>query len=180
MAGAGTEVLQGAGYPTLAPKNGPTLDDSVVYYENGYAADAVQIAELLGLEPTQIEPMPSDPGVPIEDANVIAILGSTRTTDRRRSGEMSIGVSGRWPATRSGSSREGSGVGTPRSLLTTSSSVHHFEPWKAIASNVSSLRLGQRRLLGPGHVDELVLIEVEPGEGELDALGPHHRPHRPT
>lgn len=75
VAGAGTEVVQGAGYPTLAPKNGPTLDDSVVYYENGYAADAVQIAELLGLRATQIEPMPSDPGVPIEDANIIAILG---------------------------------------------------------------------------------------------------------
>lgn len=75
VAGAGTETLQAAGYPTLSPKNGPTLDDSVVYYGNGYAADAVKIAGLLGLEPTQIEPMPSDPGVPIEEANVIAILG---------------------------------------------------------------------------------------------------------
>ena len=75
VAGAGTETLQSAGYPTLAPKNGPTMEESVVYYGTGYAADASQIAELLGLEPNQIEPMPSDPGVPVDDANIIAILG---------------------------------------------------------------------------------------------------------
>ncbi len=75
VAGAGTSAVEDAGYPTLDPKNGPTLDDSVVYYVSGYAADAAAVAEVLGLEPTQIEPMPSDPGVPIEGAHVIAILG---------------------------------------------------------------------------------------------------------
>ncbi|MCP3988689.1 MAG: LytR C-terminal domain-containing protein [Actinomycetia bacterium] len=75
VAGAGTETLQAAGYPTLSPKNGPTLDTSVVYYISGYAADAVKVAEVLGLQPTQIEPMPSDPGVPLEEAKIVAILG---------------------------------------------------------------------------------------------------------
>lgn len=75
VAGAGTETLQAAGYPTLSPKNGPTLETSVVYYTSGYAADAIKIAEVLGLEPTQIEPMPSDPGVSLDDAKIIAILG---------------------------------------------------------------------------------------------------------
>ena len=75
VAGAGTEQVQAAGYPTLSPKNGPTSDDSVVYYASGYAADAVAVAEVLGLDPTAIEPMPSDPGVPIEGAHVIVILG---------------------------------------------------------------------------------------------------------
>lgn len=75
VAGAGTEALEAAGYTALSPKNGPTLDDSVVYYVNGYVADAAQVAELLGLEPSQIAPMPSDPGIPIEGAQVIAILG---------------------------------------------------------------------------------------------------------
>ena len=75
VAGAGTETLQAAGYPTLSPKNGPTIDASVVYYRSGYAADAAKIAEVLGLEPTQIEPMPADPGVDIADAHVLALLG---------------------------------------------------------------------------------------------------------
>lgn len=75
VAGAGTETLQAAGYPTLSPKNGPTVDTSVVYYRSGYAADAAKIAEALGLQPTQIEPMPADPGVDIADAHVLALLG---------------------------------------------------------------------------------------------------------
>jgi len=75
VAGAGTEALEAAGYPALSPKNGPTMDDSVAYYVDGYVADAARVAEVLGLEPTQIAPMPSDPGVPIEGAHVIVILG---------------------------------------------------------------------------------------------------------
>lgn len=75
VAGAGTETLDAAGYATLSPKNGPTVDDSVVYYRSGYAADAAKVAEVLGLDPTQIEPMPADPGVDIGDAKVLALLG---------------------------------------------------------------------------------------------------------
>jgi hypothetical protein len=75
VAGAGTEAVIAAGYQTLPPKNGPTMDASVVYYANGYAAEAAGVAEVLGLEPTAIEAMPSDPGVEIEGANLIALLG---------------------------------------------------------------------------------------------------------
>lgn len=75
VAGAGTAVLAEAGYDTLDPKNGPTMDDSLVYYISGFAADAVLVAETLGLDPTAIEPMPSDPGVELADAKVIVILG---------------------------------------------------------------------------------------------------------
>jgi LytR cell envelope-related transcriptional attenuator len=75
VAGAGTEKLHAAGYPTLPPKNGPTMDDSVVYYANGFAAEAAGVAVVLGLEPTKIAPMPADPGLPIEGADVIAVLG---------------------------------------------------------------------------------------------------------
>jgi hypothetical protein len=76
VAGAGTETLQAAGYPTLSPKNGPAVDDSVVYYRSGYAADAAKVAELLGLDPTQIEPLPADPGIEIADAQIVALLGA--------------------------------------------------------------------------------------------------------
>jgi len=75
VAGAGTAVLAEAGYDTLDPKNGPTMDDSIVYYISGFAADAVVVAETLGLDPTAIEPMPSDPGVELADSKVIVILG---------------------------------------------------------------------------------------------------------
>ena len=75
VAGAGTEAVVAAGYQTLPPKNGPTTETSIVYYANGYAAEAATVAELLGLELTAIEAMPSDPGVPIEGAHLIALLG---------------------------------------------------------------------------------------------------------
>jgi hypothetical protein len=75
VAGAGTEKLAAAGFVTLSPKNGPTMEDSVVYYATGFAAEAAAVATALGLEPTMIAPMPADPGVPVDNANVIAILG---------------------------------------------------------------------------------------------------------
>jgi len=75
VAGAGTEAAKAAGYPTLSAKNGPTRDDSVVYYIEGYAADAIGVAEALGLEPDEIEAMPTDPGVSRNDAHIIVILG---------------------------------------------------------------------------------------------------------
>ncbi|MEM8923780.1 MAG: LytR C-terminal domain-containing protein [Actinomycetota bacterium] len=75
VASAGTEILQAAGYDTLDPKNGPTMDDSFVYYISGFAADATLIAETLGLDPTAITPMPADPGVELDNAKVIVLLG---------------------------------------------------------------------------------------------------------
>ncbi len=75
VAGAGTEALQNAGYAMLPPKNGPTMDDSVIWYTTGYAAEAAQIATVLGLEPTRIAPIPDDPGLPVDGAQVVAVLG---------------------------------------------------------------------------------------------------------
>ena len=60
------------------------MDDSVVYYANGYAADAASVADLLGLEATAIEAMPSDPGVPIDGANLIQYLYSSYPDTRDR------------------------------------------------------------------------------------------------
>lgn len=75
VAGAGTEKVNAAGYATLPPKNGPTMDESIVYYTTGYAAEAAAVAVALGLEPSRIGPLPTDPGVPVDNANVVAILG---------------------------------------------------------------------------------------------------------
>lgn len=79
IAGAGTSLLDQAGYVTLSPKNAPATDTSIIYYVEEYSADAAQVARLLGVPETSISPMPADPGIPIEGAQVIAILGSDTT-----------------------------------------------------------------------------------------------------
>lgn len=77
VAGSGTTELAAAGYVPLPPKNGPQREDSIVYYVEGYVADAQKVAELLGLEAEATEPMPDDPGIPVDGAQVIVILGAT-------------------------------------------------------------------------------------------------------
>ena len=77
VASAATEVLKEAGYTTIPPKNGPTLTNSIAYYLEGYEADAALIAGLLAVEAGQVQPMPEDPGVPIDDAKVIVVLGTS-------------------------------------------------------------------------------------------------------
>ncbi len=80
IAGAGTRVLDQAGYDTLGAKNADSPSDtSIVYYIDGYQADAAQAARLLGVPEVNIAPMPADPGVPIEDAMLVVILGADTT-----------------------------------------------------------------------------------------------------
>ncbi len=75
VAGAGTDLLTQAGYVALAPKNAPTVANSVVYYIEGYEADAAQVARLALMGETAIAPMPADPGIEIDGAQLIVILG---------------------------------------------------------------------------------------------------------
>ncbi|MEZ5229685.1 MAG: LytR C-terminal domain-containing protein [Acidimicrobiales bacterium] len=75
VAGAGTDLLTQAGYIALSPKNAPTVANSVVYYIEGYEADAAQVARLTLMGETAIAPMPADPGVPIDGAQLVVILG---------------------------------------------------------------------------------------------------------
>lgn len=79
VAGTGTSVLEAAGYRTLAPRNAPTMNAGVVYYTEGFDGNAAQVAGILGMAPTAIAPMPDAPPVPLEGANVLAILGSDTT-----------------------------------------------------------------------------------------------------
>ena len=76
---AGTALLDDAGYVTLSAKNAPPTPNSIVYYLETYEADAAQVARLLGVPETAIAPMPADPGIPVDDAHVIAILGRDTT-----------------------------------------------------------------------------------------------------
>lgn len=75
VATAGTDLLTQAGYKALSPKNAPTVANSVVYYIEGYEADAAQVARLTLMGETAIAPMPADPGIAIDGAQLIVILG---------------------------------------------------------------------------------------------------------
>lgn len=79
VAGAGTDILNQAGYPSLTPKNASPAAASVVYYVEGYEGDAAAVARLLNLNETAIAPMPGDPGIPIDSAHLVIILGSDTT-----------------------------------------------------------------------------------------------------
>ncbi len=79
IAGAGTNLLDQAGYITLGPKNAPPSPSSIIYYVETYEADAAQVARLLGVPETAIAPMPADPGIPQGEAQIVAILGRDTT-----------------------------------------------------------------------------------------------------
>lgn len=77
VAGRGSTVLANAGYAMLSAKNSSvSLASTAVYYVEGYGADAEVVATLLNVPITNIAPMPSDPGVEVETATVVVILGS--------------------------------------------------------------------------------------------------------
>lgn len=75
VAGEGTNILAAAGYATLSPKNAETIDVSTVYFVPGYSKDAELVAQLLNVQPANILPMPANPGMPVGDAMVVAVLG---------------------------------------------------------------------------------------------------------
>ncbi len=75
VAGAGTNILVSAGYAALSPKNAETIDVSTVYYLPGYSKDAELVAQLLSVNAANVLPMPPNPGMPVGDAHVVAVLG---------------------------------------------------------------------------------------------------------
>ena len=79
IATVGTDLVSGAGYAILGPKNAPAASQSIVYYLDGYQADAVEVARLLNIPATQTAPMPADPGIPVAEAHLIAIIGADTT-----------------------------------------------------------------------------------------------------
>lgn len=80
VAGRGSTVLSNAGYTLLSAKNSDIkLASTAVYYLEGYGADAEVVATLLNVPITNIAPMPADPGVAVDTATVVVILGSDTT-----------------------------------------------------------------------------------------------------
>jgi hypothetical protein len=77
LAARASRRLQSVGYGTLDPKNrdGEPIDESYVYYVDGFKLDGIQIATLLNIAESQVRPLLDDPGVSTDGADVIVILG---------------------------------------------------------------------------------------------------------
>lgn len=77
LAGRATRRLEGDGYGTLEAvnKEGEPIDDSFVYYVDGYKVEAIQIAGILSIAEAQVRPLLGDPGLSTDGADVIVVLG---------------------------------------------------------------------------------------------------------
>lgn len=79
LAGRATDRLGSAGYGTLTPENkeGDPMDESFVYYIDGFKVDAIQIATVLKIAEGQVRPLLDNPGVSTEGADVVVVLGQS-------------------------------------------------------------------------------------------------------
>lgn len=77
LAGRASRKLENLAYGTLEARNkeGDPIDESFVYYVDGFKLDAIQVATLLNIAQSQVRPLLDSPGVPIDGADVIVILG---------------------------------------------------------------------------------------------------------
>lgn len=79
LAGRATRRLSNIGYGTLdaTNKDGEPIQESFVYYVDGFKADAIQVAVVLNIAEGQVRPLLDNPGVSTEGADVIVVLGDT-------------------------------------------------------------------------------------------------------
>ncbi len=77
LATSGTRLLSQNGYNMLRgqTKQGQTVETSNVYFTEGFEADAFLIADVLAISSQQVQPLPEDPGVDVDTADVVVILG---------------------------------------------------------------------------------------------------------
>ena len=75
VASAATDKIKAKGYKTLEAGNAAPVDKTVVYYNEGFQADANAVAGVLGLAPTSVSAAPANPPAGSTGANVIVVLG---------------------------------------------------------------------------------------------------------
>ncbi|HEX2575519.1 MAG TPA: LytR C-terminal domain-containing protein [Aquihabitans sp.] len=77
---AASETIGAAGYQMGEPANanaGTTLEQTAVYFAEGYQAEANAVALVLGKAPDAVQPMPDPvPGPGADTANVVVVLGA--------------------------------------------------------------------------------------------------------
>lgn len=80
-AGGATDALEALGYVTGTPANAERVPATVIYFTDGYEAEAEALAEAMGAPPTAVTPMPAV--APVDDlqlANLLVILGPDLVT----------------------------------------------------------------------------------------------------
>lgn len=77
LAGRATRKLDDIGYGTLDAVNAEIepIDDSFVYYADGFIVDAIQVAARLNIGESNVRPVPADPGVTADGADIVVLLG---------------------------------------------------------------------------------------------------------
>ena len=79
IASQGSDLLMPLGYQMLKPSNGNSVAESVVFYLEGYEADAAAVAVVLNMGETAIAPLPESVSFSPGDAHLIAVLGTNQT-----------------------------------------------------------------------------------------------------
>lgn len=79
IATQGSELLSPIGYQMLKPGNGNSVAESVVFYVEGYEADAAAVAVVLNMGETAIAPLPASVSFSPGEAHLVAVLGSNQT-----------------------------------------------------------------------------------------------------
>jgi hypothetical protein len=76
-AAANKEELLAKGFNALTPLDHPLVATTSVYFQDGYQADALNIAQALGIDVSAAVPMPETP-LPVDtgDAMVVVVLGT--------------------------------------------------------------------------------------------------------
>lgn len=76
-AGAQTDALEALGYVTADPTTTPDkVTATVVYFQNGYQAEAEQLAEQLGLEASSVQTLPTPAPVPdLQLSQILVVVG---------------------------------------------------------------------------------------------------------
>ena len=76
-AGAQTDALEALGYVTADPTTTPDkVTATVVYFQNGYQAEAEQLAEQLGLEASAAQSLPTPAPVPdLQLSQILVVVG---------------------------------------------------------------------------------------------------------
>ncbi len=79
IASQGSDLLSPLGYQMLKPSNGNSVNESVVFYLEGYEADAAAVAVVLNMGETAIAPLPESLSFSPGDAHLVAVLGTNQT-----------------------------------------------------------------------------------------------------
>ncbi len=79
IASQGSNLLSPLGYQMLSPSNGNSVNESVVFYLDGYEADAAAVAVVLNMGETAIAPLPESLSFSPGDAHLVAVLGTNQT-----------------------------------------------------------------------------------------------------